>query len=326
MEEFSAQLSGHERLQMRRRTSEQQVDRVQKHLETDGRPDLFLNGNTTVYLAGSLGRGEVGKQSDLDLFLLTTRHGKERSRLDDLEMLACVIETNRILKYGPLSNDGQYLKIYRLDEMLRALGAPQDDSENLFTARMLLLLESRCVFNRKIYDEAVHMIIAHYFRDSRGKTTFRPLFLLNDILRYWRTLCLNYELARDDQNRPWRKKNINLKFSRMLTVFGTVLPLIARPMSDTSDLRELMRLSPHQRFSRGLDIIGDSTFHDGYGQFLDDYESFLQWKEEIGSVHELSDANLNHESRCAASRYAKFIYSVLMHETIDPEYRRFLVL
>ena len=42
-------------------------------------------------------------------------------------------------------------------------------------------------------------------------------------------MCLNYELIRDDPKKPWRKKNINLKFSRMLTVFGTVLPIIAKP-------------------------------------------------------------------------------------------------
>ena len=72
--------------------------------------------------------------------------------------------------------------------MLEALGGPQDDSENLFTARMLLLLEARCVCNQPLYDDIVDKILKHYFRDSRGKSTFRPLFLLNDLLRYWRTL------------------------------------------------------------------------------------------------------------------------------------------
>ncbi len=143
-------------------------------------------------------------------------------------MLATAIDINRELKYESFSNDGEYLKIHSLDYMLETLGAPQDDSENLFTTRMLLLLESRCVFNEPVYDNAISTILDHYFRDNRGKASFRPLFVLNDILRYWRTLCLNYELTRDDPDKPWRKKNINLKFSRMLTIFGTVLPLIAK--------------------------------------------------------------------------------------------------
>ena len=326
MRKFSERLSEHEQLGIRRRNSEHQIGDVRRQLETEGRRDLFLCGNTAVYLAGSLGRGEVGELSDLDLFLLTTKNNAERSRLDDLEILACVIDINRMLPYGPFSNDGQYLKIYPLDQMLKALGAPQDDSENLFTARMLLLLEGRCVFNQPVYDRAVQEILEHYFRDRRGKNTFRPLFLLNDLLRYWRTLCLNYELIRDKPGRPWRKKNINLKFSRMLTVFGTVLPLIAEPVSDIPGVKKLMKLSPHERFARGLDILGDSDLADEYVVFLNDYESFLCWKERMGGEKELSDMNLDRESRCAAKRYAEFIFRSLTHKGIQPEFRRFLIL
>ena len=326
MAKYVEQLSEHERLRKRWQISQKKSHDVCGQLETEDRRTLLRDGKIAAYLAGSLGRGEAGELSDLDLFLLTTRPDRDRSHLSDVEILACVIDVNRILEYGPFSNDGQYLKIYPLDQMLRALGAPQDDSENLFTARMLLLLESRCVFNHETYNDAVQKILEHYFRDSRGKTTFRPLFLLNDILRYWRTLCLNYELIRDDPGKPWRKKNINLKFSRMLTVFGTVLPLITDGESDVVRVRELMNLSPHQRFAKGLDALGDPCLEDGYARFLDDYESFLRWKENMGGEQELSDEDLDRESRSASHRYAEFVYCALTHEKIDPVYRRFLVL
>ena len=232
---------------------------------------------------------------------------------------------NKCLGYGPFSNDGEYLKVYSLEKMLEALGAPQDDNENLFTARMLLLLEARCVCNQSLYSEIVNKILEHYFRDSGGKITFRPLFLLNDLLRYWRTLCLNYELIRDQPDRPWIKKNISLKFSRMLTVFGTVLPLVTRQICDIDSARKFVKLSPHQRFAEGLDYLEDDRLDKDYGAFLNDYEKFLCLKENMEN-HPTNPNYMFDEIERAALRHSKFIYRALIHEKIEPGYTRYLIL
>ena len=317
------QLLEHQQLERRQRDAD--VRLAQVHNQLKERQDLFQDRQVAAYLSGSLGRGDVGKLSDLDLFLITTKPDSERKWLDDLEILSFIMQINKCLEYGPFSNDGKYLKVYSLDNMLEALGAPQDDSENLFTARMLLLLESRCVCNQSLYDGVVDRILRHYFRDSRGKSTFRPLFLLNDLLRYWRTLCLNYELIRDNPSRPWRKKNINLKFSRMLTIFGTVLPIITKQIHDIASAREFVKLSPHRRFARGLDFLEDDDLNGRYGIFLNDYERFLCLKEEMKDNQEFPE-NEHDQVRNAASRYSGFIYRALTHERIEPEYRRYLVL
>lgn len=288
--------------------------------------EVFSESDSFVYCAGSLGRGDIGQQSDLDIFVVTTRNEKKRRRLEEIRLLSLAIETNQKLGYGEFSNDGQYLKVYSLDEMTKALGAPYDDSENLFTARMLMLLESRCVCCTPAYNQSLTRIIDHYFRDSRGKRSFRPLFLINDLLRYWRTLCLNYELIRDIPERPWRKKNINLKFSRMLTVFGTVLPVIADEMDNPEDVRSLVLMSPHQRFAKGLDVLGDDSLLPAYSEFLNDYESFLSWKEAMGSKLALKDAELDENSRAAAKRFSDFIFRAVTHDRIDSELRKYLVL
>lgn len=210
--------------------------------------------------------------------------------------------------------------------MLKALGAPEDDSENLFTARMLLLLEARCVCNCSLFNGVVEKILEHYFRDSRGKGTFRPLFLLNDLLRYWRTLCLNYELIRDHPEESWEKKNINLKFSRMLTVFGTVLPLVQGQIFDVDSAREFVKLSPHYRFARGLDFLKDDKLTGEYNAFLDCYEKFLCWKEKMGNNQENPDDDEFNRINDSADQYSRFIHRALTHQKIKPEYRRYLVL
>lgn len=323
MMKCSVQLLGHEPLRRRRKDADDKLAQVHNRLKE--RKDLFQDREVAVYLAGSLGRGDAGKLSDLDLFLITTKPDSERKWLEDLEILSFIIQMNECLGYGPFSNDGEYLKVYSLDKMLETLGAPQDDSENLFTARMLILLEARCVCNQPLYDEIVDKILKHYFRDSRGKSTFRPLFLLNDLLRYWRTLCLNYELVRDNPDRPWRKKNVNLKFSRMLTVFGTILPLITKQIYDTDSAREFVELSPNQRFAEGLDFLEDDEINEKYGAFLDDYEGFLCLKEAMEDNQEISQDQFD-EIRHAALRYSDFIHRALTHRKIEPEYTRYLIL
>ena len=324
MTRYSNQLLSYEPLKRRRITADSECHRVIDMLSEQEK--LFQDRKVAVYLAGSLGRGDMGKLSDLDLFLITTKLECERKWLEDIEILSFIVQANKYLKYGPFSNDGKYLKVYSLEKMLKALGAPEDDSENLFTARMLLLLEARCVCNHSLFDDVVEEILDHYFRDSRGKSTFRPLFLLNDLLRYWRTLCLNYELTRDSSEKPWRKKNINLKFSRMLTVFGTVLPLVAGQIFDVDSAREFVKLSPHYRFARGLDSLEDNGLSEEYNMFLSDYEEFLCLKEKMGNDQEIPYNSEFNQINDGANRYSDFIYRALTHSKIKPEYRRYLIL
>jgi len=47
---------------------------------------------------------------------------------------------------APFSNDGEFLRILYLEDMLEQLGGREDDYLNYFTARMLLLLESKPLY------------------------------------------------------------------------------------------------------------------------------------------------------------------------------------
>ncbi len=75
----------------------------------------------------------------------------------------------------------------------------------------------------------------------------------------------------------------------------------------------------------GLDTLADSELAGGYGQFLDDYDSFLGWKEQMGSA-QISNDELDSDSRNAFSRYADFLHSALTHRRITKDLRRLLVL
>ena len=314
----------HKELQKRQAFSTEQLKKITT--EFNASPDLRQYKSISVYCGGSLGRGEAGTNSDLDLFILSNNKKSAESRLDILRLLSEATRINSKLGFPEFSNDGQYLRVYSFPDMLNALGSPRDDNENLFTVRMLLILESKSVFNEDLYSQHIEKTLGHYFRDSRGRSSFRPLFLLNDLLRYWRTVCLNYELIRDDPKRPWRKKNINLKFSRMLTVFGTVLPIIAKPATNIEYLIDLVNCSPMECLARGLDILGDHTLKAEFRSFLSHYEKFLVAKEKMGTKLSIDDATLDRTMRESATEFSDFLFKCLTHNHINRDFVKYLIL
>jgi hypothetical protein len=209
-------------------------------------------------MTGSFGRGEASLYSDLDVFIvgLGTHETPALSRLNQILVKADLIEANKKLGLPEFSADGEYLTHHTIGELLATLGKPEDDATNTFTARLLLLLESRPLVGEVAYRRVVEDVIASYWRDYQdNKSNFVPAFLANDILRMWRTFCVNYE-ARTQSVPPERKakrsiKNYKLKHSRLLTCYSALLYLLAvysknKSVSPTA-AASMIGLSPTQR-------------------------------------------------------------------------------
>lgn len=301
-------------------------ERLVKSLKSSIIADSYLSRNDKlcIYAAGSLGRYEFGSKSDLDVFAISSC---SISRLDKIRFYASIISINNNLGLPEFSNDGEFLKVFHYNEHEKAIGSPKDDHDNWFTARMLLLLESKPIYNEALYSSIAQKIIELYFRDKeKNSTNFKPIFFLNDLLRFWRTLCLNYERIRSDTGRPYRKKNINLKYSRRLSVFATVLYLVANPKIDENGLLKLIELHPLKRLALALDSIGDQELIPVYNDILEYYEKFLALKE-IDDI----DTQLKHNNELARDieensiRFRGFIFKLLNHKSIDPSLREYLV-
>ena len=280
-----------------------------------------------IFCAGSLARMEIGTKSDLDVFVTADPVDEShelRKRLFQLRLFSEMISANDDLNFQSFSNDGEYLKLCFLDDIKFRAGSRVDDSENLFTTRMLLILESQFVANESVYRKHLRDVLTLYYRDQTKTTSFRPVFLLNDILRYWRTMCLNYEERRHDVDRPFRKKNVNLKFSRMVTVFGTVLPLVAKPIDSVSELEDMCTKTPLQRLATGLDILDDEGLMDRWHHILDIYEEFLSWKEKTDVEAFLTKQKNVVNKR--AKTLSTFLYDALTHKRVPDDFRRYLIL
>lgn len=246
-------------IQRRLEYSTQKLDRLKQELCGDTSQVRLA---ACVYAIGSFGRMEGSEQSDLDLFILGESEAKNGealrkfSRLREIELKAQLIQSTRKLGFPEFSGDGEYLVHYPVTTLIGNTGAPQDDSTNTLTARLLLLLESQPILNEQLYETAIEQVLGNYWRDYETHSEqFVPAYLINDIQRMWRTFCLNYEARTsrgDDVAKAKRKlKNYKLRHSRLLTCFSGLAFLLEKfSVSGTvtpEDAREMTKKSPVQR-------------------------------------------------------------------------------
>ena len=256
--------------------------------------------NLAIYAAGSYARGEASEYSDIDLFFIHDDR-EAASTVDDprmrtMTMMSGVIDQMEKMALPPPSNDGEYLKILSLSKILEHLGGVEDDHQNFFTARMLLILESSPLYGAATYDKALDAVIDAYFRDYEDHAAnFRPTFLVNDVLRFWKTLCLNYENRRnqaDEANKIKQKiRNFKLGYSRLLTCFATVALLssynnigkeevvLISKMPPVDRLRRLFERNPSTRISIGAALRLYHKFLDRTALPKADLEEYFKSKE-----------------------------------------------
>lgn len=313
-------LAEHKDMARRRASSMQQLDRLR---EAFSREQLVNLSEVTIFAAGSLGRLEAGGNSDLDIFLVAKPHSL--GKLSEVRLLSKVADLNDGLGFPPFSDEMRYMKIYDGDQLINDTGKPRDDSENSFTTRMLLLLESAPIVNRELHFKLMSDVCEHYFRDNKGKKDFRPLFLINDLLRYWRTLCLNYEQCREDVNKPWRKRNMNLRFSRLTTVFSTVALLMIDKPCQARDFIEHTSLTPLERLAKAVEKLGNHDLRMKFPNFLDHYSSFLRIKDSSSPEKMLEKGNIKQKVRVSADAVAGFFMDMFQSDSLK-EYSRYLML
>jgi hypothetical protein len=250
----------------RRYSSERIVELRSKFLGAN----KFASRKACVYATGSFGRCEASAHSDLDLFIAGKSERLARAdssgddfgpknllnHLDEICVQSELIQASRSLGFPEFSGDGRYLDHHSIFEFTNTLGTDRDDVANTFTARLLLLLESKPLLEDDVYEEIVRDVISSYWRDYEGhQANFMPAFLANDILRIWRTFCVNYEARTErepeDRKASGKLKNYKLKHSRLLTCYSALLYLLAvfnsQKSVTPSDAMAMTKLTPTER-------------------------------------------------------------------------------
>ena len=331
-----------DQLAKRRTYTEGRINEIRSSLAES---EKIAGGKACVYVTGSFGRLEASPHSDLDLFILgkvdgiKNREGKEGSllkRLDEICIKADLIELTRELKIPEFSGDGRYLVHYSVHELTKTLGTPEDDVTNTFTARLLLLLESQPLLERAVYGEVMKEVIAAYWRDYEDhKSDFMPAFLANDILRLWRTFCVNYEARTTrmpaEEKAKGKLKNYKLKHSRLLTCYSALLYLLAVYVNEgavsPSEALAMIAITPTKRLEWLLTQRHLAEAHSAIQTLLDQYEIFLETTNfaEKELLEKFSDSSRARTYMSDASKFGDLVFEVLRSIGADNPFHRLLV-
>ncbi len=248
--------------------------------------------NYSIIVTGSLGRGEAGSDSDADWMLLLDG----LSNPDHAAMTRTIEARIRQVVPNPPGSTGTFGGIVVSHDLVHYIAGTRDTNENL-TRRILLLSESRALTNEIVRGRVIGNVLARYVVHDRsvpsktGKQPAIPHFLVNDVVRYWRTIASDYASKMWERDRKeWGIRNIKLRFSRkLLFVWGLIAsfsgelfptPELTTAKSDDEYLRILSdvirqqtNVTPLELLARVVEQAGDDQIAD---EIFTSYDHFLE--------------------------------------------------
>lgn len=190
--------------------------------------------DASLVLFGSWGRRELTELSDLDWAVLVDGPEREAVRPSPGQVEDAIDRETR--KPGV---QGVFGATVFCDHLVERIGLDADDNKNL-TRRMLLLLESVAVV-----DEATHRRcrdrVLHGYLDDSVNDYRPPRFFLNDLIRYWRTICVDFVgKEREGTGQKWALRNLKLGTSRKILFASGLLPILLCHRYRIADMGEFL--------------------------------------------------------------------------------------
>jgi hypothetical protein len=177
---------------------------------------LILPPDTSLVVFGSLARREFTSGSDLDWTLLVDG-GADPSHQDVAQRVRGRLAE---IDFQPPSPGGPFGSLTFSHDLIHHIGGDDDTNRNT-TQRLLLLLESAPIGNAEAYDRVIEHVLARYVEEDLvgpGDSPFRvPRFLQNDVVRYWRTMAVDFAHKRRMRDASgWAIRTAKLRMSRKL--------------------------------------------------------------------------------------------------------------
>ena len=227
----------------------------------------IIPAGVNLIVTGSFGRLEGHSLSDLDYFLLhddTVLVSKLKAVSDEVKntvRLAIGIEP------GPDGPWGAYTSVVDIDKQIGG----NTESNFSFTRRILFLFERRAVGNDALFQCAKNSLLDRYIKPTISDHQI-GLFLLNDTIRFYRTMCVDFEHKTVEQGKSWGLNVIKLVFSRKLLYFSGLLVAAEMYQRSFKEKRsrtiELLELSPIERIQSVCGLSADKA--------LQIYDTFLE--------------------------------------------------
>ena len=261
----------------------------------------FRSDDVDLVVFGSLARGEWTTGSDVDWTMLIDgqANADHRTIARDVETSLGELEYNGT-KLKPPGSQGVFGNMAFSHEIIHHIGGQADSNRNT-TQRILLLLEAKAV--RPLdkdrdgpFERMLRQILNRYllsdsnFHSQADKQSRIPRFLLNDVVRYWRTMCVDFAYKDWEQaGKKWALRNIKLRTSRKLLFVSGLFTVFSCFENEALQRVEgednyLLRLQGHLLeyvHSTPLNIIAWSLKDIGLDEeaatLIDHYERFLSY-------------------------------------------------
>lgn len=317
--------------------TEEILDSLRTALEGLDDPDC------AVVVTGSLGRGEANDGSDADWILLVDgptdpSHARLHHEIE---------RKIRDVMSKDVGSTGTFGELVASHELVHYIAGTRDTNKNL-TRRMLLLAESTAITNPLVRERVIRNVLSRYLYDrpvsnkrEPGRYDPIPYFLLNDVVRYWRTVASDYASKMWERTHDgWGIRNIKLRFSRkLLFVWGLLASFSGKLFDDgtlqpspTEDefLLRLLELIREQSEVTPLELLARVASHESVtpetaGRIFGAYDEFLaaladpktrDHLERIPFDHPLSD-DVYARLRKSSSEFRKGINALFFKEHPD---------
>lgn len=224
-----------------------------KIIELRAKLEEFSGRPYAIVIGGSYARREASLQSDLDYFVIFDQNAA-RDNLD-IDLVQINAKIREVVPKAAAAG-GAFEQKECIADMLNNVGG-QKDFNDKFTRRILFLIEGEWLCNEELYNDYRCRVIDKYVRNTITDHQL-TLFFLNDLIRYYRTVCVDFEFKTFEDGKPWGTRNIKLMFSRKLIYFSGILVCAETAQQTYKDkvkiMKELLALTPIERIQK---ICGD---------------------------------------------------------------------
>lgn len=225
----------------------------------------------TIALAGSFGRLEGSTSSDADYILVVKDTSDQQTVAKDQDVIRAAIRDYGV---SPPNKSGVFSAARTINDLSEHMGQATEAIDQL-GKRMLLLLESRPVYNDSQYDELVQELFLKYAEYLKGAPDKEYVFLMNDLIRYFRYICVNYQATFWRENEKWVIRNLKLRHSRVIMYAGLLFLLGEASKyqgeGKISFVRKHLALTPLER----LGLVYKDNHDYGFFRVIGLYNVFL---------------------------------------------------